>query len=253
MSLGAPELVGLGVLGVGAGAINAVAGGGSLITFPALVAFGLPPLTANLTNSVAQCPGYLAIAIGYRPELAGQRPRIARLLPGALIGGAGGVALLELGSPGTFRAVAPVLILLACALLAFQPRLTRGLAARRSPVRQRAGTHVAVALSCAYSAYFGAGAGVLLLAVLAVFIVDEMQRLNALNRLLILIVNTIAAVLFVILGPVDWAAIAVLAPATTIGGRGGVAVVRRLDAGALRASVLFIGLAASVYLIATTW
>jgi uncharacterized membrane protein YfcA len=250
---GAPELVELGVLGLGAGALNAAAGGGSLITFPALVAFGLPPLTANLTNSVAQCPGYIAIVQGYRPELAGTRRRIVELLPATVLGGAGGVAALELASPSTFRAVVPALVIVACVLLAIQPRVSRFMAERRSARARQAGLHAAVAIACAYAAYFGAAAGVLLLAILGLFVVDDIQRLNALNRLLIMVVNLLAAVLFVVLCPLSWPAVAVLAPSTMVGGHAGVSAVRRLEPRALRATVLLIGVAASAYLVATSW
>jgi hypothetical protein len=250
---GAPKLVELAILGAAAGALNAAAGGGSLITFPALVAFGVPPLTANLSNTVAQCPGYIAIVLGYRPELAGTRRRIVRLLPATLIGGAAGVAALELASPSAFRSVVPALVILACVLLALQPRISRMLAERRSARGRRAALQAAVAIACAYAAYFGAAAGVLLLAILALFVIDEVQRLNALNRLLIMIVNALAAVLFVVLGPVSWPAIAVLAPSTMIGGYAGVSFVRTLSQRALRATVLLIGVAASVYLAATYW
>ena len=253
MIWGAPELIELGILGVGAGALNAAAGGGSLITFPALVAFGLPPLTANLSNTVAQCPGYVTIAHGYRRELVGTRERVVGLLPAALLGGATGVAALELVSPATFRAVAPALVLIACGLLAVQPRVTRMLPERRPARGTRAGLHAAVGVTCAYAAYFGAAAGVLMLSVLAVFVIDDIQRLNALNRFLIMIVNVLAAALFVVLGPLNWPAIAVLAPTTMIGGRAGVSVVRKLSPVALRATVLVIGVVASAYLVATSW
>ena len=253
MIWGAPELIELGVLGVGAGALNAAAGGGSLITFPALVALGVPPLTANLSNSVAQCPGYVAIVHGYRPELAGTRKRIVSLLPAALLGATAGVAALELVSPAIFRAVVPALVLLAVVLLAIQPRVTRMLSERRSARARRAGLHVGVTVALAYAAYFGAAAGVLLLAVLAVFIVDDVQRLNALNRFLIMVVNVLASVVFIALGPVSWPAIAILAPSTLVGGRAGVSVVRKLGPATLRATVLVIGLVASAYLIASTW
>jgi hypothetical protein len=255
VSWGAPELIELAFLGLGAGALNAAAGGGSLITFPALIAFGLPPLTANLSNTVAQSPGYLAIAYGYRPELAGTRERILSLLPAAVLGGAAGVAALELASPATFSALAPALVLLACVLLALQPRISAMLASSSDPhVRgKRVGLQLSVFLTLAYAAYFGAAAGVLLLAVLGVFIVDEVQRLNALNRFLIMVVNVLAAVLFIVLGPVSWPAIAVLAPTTLIGGRVGVSFVRKLGPTALRGLVLAIGVGASIYLIATSW
>jgi hypothetical protein len=250
---GAPELVELGFLGVGAGAVNAAAGGGSLMIFPALVAFGLPPLTANLSNTVAQCPSYIAIVQGYRPELAGTRRRILELLPAALVGGAGGIAALEFASAATFRALAPALVILACLLLLFQPRVSRMLAERRSTRARAAGLHLAVAGACAYAAYFGAAAGVLLLAVLGLFVDDDVRRLNALNRLLIMAVNVVAAVVFVVLGPLSWPAVAVLAPTTVLGGWYGVSLVRKLGPTALRATVLLIGVAASAYLVATSW
>jgi uncharacterized protein len=253
MTWTAAKLVELGALGVAAGALNAAAGGGSLLTFPALVAFGLPSLNANLTNTVAQCPGYVAIVRGYRAELVGQRQRVLGLLPAALLGGGAGIAALELASPRTFRAVAPALVLLACALLAAQPHIARRLPHLTEAERARTGMHISVAVACAYATYFGAAAGVLLLAVLTIFISDRIQRLNALNRLLILIVNVIAAVLFAVIGPVSWPAIAVLAPSTTVGGRGGVYLVRRLGPTALRSLVLLIGIAAAGYLIAVSW
>jgi uncharacterized membrane protein YfcA len=249
----AAKLIELGALGVAAGALNAAAGGGSLLTFPALVAFGLPSLTANLTNTVAQTPGYAAIVRGYRRELSGQRRRILELTPAALLGGAAGIAALELASPHAFRVAAPALVLIACALLALQPLIRRKLPQLQHAPRARTAMHLAVGISCAYAAYFGAAAGVLLLAVLTIFVSDDVQRLNALNRLLILIVNVIAAVLFAVLGPVSWPAIAVLAGATTVGGRGGVFLVRRLGSQTLRTVVLLIGLAAAGYLITTSW
>lgn len=253
MSWSATKLIELGALGVAAGALNAAAGGGSLLTFPALVAFGLPPLTANLTNTVAQCPGYAAIVRGYRRELEGQRSRLLKLIPAALLGGGAGIAGLELASPDAFRLAAPALVLLACVLLASQPRLARRLPELAGVGRGELGLHAAVALACAYATYFGAAAGVLLLAVLTIFVLDEIERLNALSRLLILIVNLLAAALFVALGPLSWPAIAVLAPTTTIGGRGGVHLVRWLGPHALRSVVLAIGGATAGYLIATSW
>jgi uncharacterized membrane protein YfcA len=253
LSWSATQLIELAGLGIVAGALNAAAGGGSLLTFPALVAFGLPSLSANLTNTVAQCPGYATVVRGYRPELAGQRRRFVELIPPALLGGAVGIAALELASPHAFSVVAPVLVLVACGLLAAQPLIARALPRATGGSRARAGMHVAVAIACAYAAYFGAAAGVLLLAVLTSFVVDRLQRLNALNRLLIFLVNVIAAILFMFLGPVSWPAIAVLAPTTAIGGRGGVLLVRRLGSTALRTVVLLIGLAAASFLIATSW
>ncbi len=252
MSWSPLEIAALAAIGVIAGAINSIAGGGSLIAFPALVAFGVPPLTANVSNTIAQVPGYLAIVNGYRPELAGQRSRFLHLLPAALLGGGIGVALLKLGSEATFRIAAPALILLACVLLMFQPRLRAWVASGREGGHTH-GVHFAVAGACAYASYFGAAAGVLLLAVLAIFLADTLQRLNALNRLLILVVNLLAAGLYAILGPVSWVAVVILGPSTVIGGHYGVGIVRRFSTETLRYSVITVGLAASAYLIAKYW
>ena len=249
VSTGIGEIVLLALAGVAGGAVNAVAGGGSLITFPALLALGLPALTANISNSIAQTPGYLSVAVGYRRQLAGQGARVRRLAPLALMGGAAGVFALEAGSHQTFRSIVPWLILLSCALLAVQPALRRRIEAGRLSAPPLIVLDVAMVLSGAYIAYFGAAAGVLLLAVLAVLVTDTLQRLNALNRLLVLVVNAPAAVALAILGPVDWVAVAVLAPATLIGGALGVVVARRLSDRVLRAVVIALGLGVAGYLL----
>lgn len=244
------ELVVLAVTGVLAGAVNAVAGGGSLITFPALVATGLSPLTANVTNTIAQLPGYLTIVEGYRPHLRGQWPRLRVLLLPTLAGAAAGVALLRWGGEGAFEAVVPWLVLAACALLALGPRLRDRIAAREGEgARLSWGLGLAVFACGAYASYFGAAAGVLLLAVLALGIVDGLQRLNALNRVLILIANLAAAPALILLFPVDWTAVATLAPATLVGGAVGSRLARRLDDGVLRAIVIAIGIGVAIWML----
>lgn len=250
--LDAWQLVAVGGAGLAAGGVNAVAGGGGLITFPVLLAVGLPALTANVTNTVGQCPGYVSIVVGYRPELAGQGRRIGVLAIPAAVGAAAGVVLLKLSSPATFHAAAAWLILLACALLAAQPSLRRRLAGRATD-GHRPGPLIAVlvALASVYGAYFGAAVGVLLLAALAVFVVDRLQRLNALSRFLVMEVNLIAAVCFALLTPIRWEAAAVLAVTTPVGGRFGVTIARRLSDRALRVLVIALGLGASVYLFAS--
>lgn len=235
-----------------AGAINAAAGGGTLLVFPVLVALGLPALTANLTTTVALCPGHFTIVHGYRRELKTQRTRIAALLPPALLGGAAGIAALELAPPEVFQALAPALVLIACGLLAVQPQISTRLsrAAGRNTWR---GAHAAVGMASAYAAYFGAGAGVLLLAVLAICVDDQLQRLNALNRLLILVINVVAAIVFAVVGPINWSAVAALAVGTSIGGIAGVRVVRELRPSVLRMLVISVGLVATGYLITVSW
>ena len=230
--------------------MNAVAGGGSLISFPVLVATGLPPLTANVTNTVAQMPGYLSIVEGYRTDLRGQGPRIRTLLLPTVAGALAGVGLLALGGEDAFEVIVPWLVLGACALLAIQPRMKARLQARDE---ERTGLSapliLAVAAGAAYAAYFGAAAGVLLLAVLAVGISDRLQRLNALNRFLVLLANAVAVPALILVAPVDWSAVAVLAPATLIGGAVGSRLARRLDERVLRASVIVLGVAVAVWLL----
>ncbi len=250
--LDAWQLVAVGGAGLMAGGVNAVAGGGALITFPVLLAIGLPALTANVTNTVGQCSGYASIVVGYRPELAGQGQRIAALAIPAAIGAAAGVVLLKLSSPATFHATAAWLILIACGLLAAQPALRRRLATRAADGHRPSPVVVAlVALASVYGAYFGAALGVLLLAALAVFVADRLQRLNALSRFVVLEVNIIAAVCFALLTPIRWEAAAVLAVTTPVGGRFGVSIARRLSDRVLRLLVIGLGLAASAYLFAS--
>ena len=236
-------------MGIAAGAVNAVAGGGSLISFPVLIATGLSPLTANVTNTVAQMPGYLSIVEGYRPDLKGQAPRVRALLAPPLVRGGIGVGLLALGGDETFEVVVPWLILGACALLAVQPRLKARLAARDD---ERTGLSLplvaAIGAGAAYASYFGAAAGVLLLAILAVGIHDRLQRLNALNRLLVLLANAIAVPALILVAPVDWPSVAVLAPATLIGGAVGARLARRLPDPVLRAAVIALGVGVAVWL-----
>ena len=233
-----------------AGAVNAVAGGGSLLSFPVLVATGLSPLSANVTNTVAQMPGYLSIVEGYRPDLRGQGPRIRALTGPALAGALAGVGLLALGGDSTFEAVVPWLILGACALLAVQPRLKASLQGRSE---ERTGLSLAlilaVAAGSAYAAYFGAAAGVLLLAVLALGISDRLQRLNALNRYIVLAANAIAVPALILVAPVDWPSVAVLAPATLIGGAVGARFARRLPDPVLRGAVIVLGVIVAVWLL----
>jgi len=246
----APELVLLAVTGVLAGGVNAVAGGGSLISFPVLVATGLSPLTANITNTIAQLPGYVSIVEGYRGHLRGQGRRLRLLGVPTVLGAFAGVALLWLGGESAFEAVVPWLVLLACALLALGPRLRRALATREGvSTRTSPGLVAAVFASGAYASYFGAAAGVLLLAVLALGLTDTLQRLNALNRAFILLANLVAAPALIILGPIDWPSVAVLAPATLVGGAIGARVARRLNDDVLRWSVIVLGIGVAVWLL----
>ena len=245
------DIVLLAVAGLAAGAINAVAGGGSLISFPALLAAGLPPVTANVTNAVAVLPGYLGGTLAYREELEGQRPRAIVLGVTSAIGAVAGAALLLATSESLFEAIVPFLILGACALLAAQPVLSRKLrppssstAAHRSPR-----LHAATFAGAVYGGYFGAGLGIMLLAVLALSLDDHLQRLNALKGLLSFVIGAAAVAFFVAFGPVRWGAALIMAVASFAGGHGGVAVARRLPANVLRGLVVAFGVGVSVWLL----
>jgi len=234
--------------GVAAGTINTVVGSGTLITFPTLLAMGLPPVTANVSNTVGLVPGSVSGAIGYRRELAGQRRRLVRLGSASLIGGLlGGVLLLELPSQ-VFGAVVPALIALGCLLVIFQPAISRRVAARRGAVPEHgaAWVWVLVLLTGIYGGYFGAAQGVLLMAVLGIGLQETMQRNNATKNVLAALVNGVAAVLFLFVAHVDWRAAVLIAVGSTIGGQIGARVGRRLPPAALRAVIVAVGVFALV-------
>jgi uncharacterized protein len=244
-----------------AGAVNAVAGGGSLLSFPALLAVGYPALTANVTNTVALTPGYFGGTLGYRRELGGQRGRVFALGAISAVGAVLGAYLLLISSAELFERVVPFLIFLACGLLAAQPRLARLVRERRQDgdpppagARADAGPHTvplfgAQFLAAVYGAYFGAGVGIMMLAILGIFLADSLQRLNALKGLLSLLINLIAAVSFVLFAEVSWVAVAVMAVASLLGGQLGVVLARRLDDRALRWLVIAFGVVVGLRLL----
>jgi uncharacterized protein len=235
----------------GAGAVNAVAGGGSLVSFSTLLALGYSPLTANVTNSVGVLPGYLGGTAGYLPELRGQGRLAGRLALTAGVGAVAGAVLVISTPAAAFEAAAPALILLSCAMLAAQPLLTRRLGGRDlggHPVALHLGQFAAAF----YGGYFAAGFGVLLLAVLGLLLGSEnLQRLNALKGVLSLVIGGAAAATFVLFGPVSWAAAAVMAAGSGLGGYAGVSAARRLSPAFLRWGIVIIGVAAAAALIAT--
>jgi len=247
---GSLQLALLGGAGLLAGAVNAVAGGGSLISFPALLAVGYPSVQANVTNNVALLPGYVGGTLAYRRELAGQGARARRLGATCAVGGLIGAVLLDVSPPGVFEAIVPFLILLSCALLVVQPAAAR--AVERRGHRGRPGAvHAGAFLSAVYGGYFGAGLGIMLLAALGAFLPDDMQRLNALKGLLSLVISAVAVVYFALFGPVAWAAAAVMAVTSLAGGQGGVRLARRLSATALRRVVVVFGTAVALVLLVT--
>lgn len=248
-----PSAAGLALVAVSAllaAAVNAVAGGGSLLSFPALLVAGYSPLTANITNTVGLVLGYAGGSTAYRTELGGQWQRVRDL---GVIGGLGavlGACLLTRTRSSVFEAIVPWLILAGSALTALQP-----LAGRRGHARGRARRRVHPALGVlvfaygVWGAFFGAGLGVMLVAALGLFIDDDLQRLNALKGVLSLVMNLVAAVYFAAFAAVAWEAALLMLPAALIGGFSGVALARRLPAAALRVVVVLIGVAVAIRLL----
>ena len=249
MDLSVETIVLLAAAGFLAGALNAAAGGGSLISFPALIAVGYPPLTANVTNNIAVAPGYVTGATGYRRELRGQGHRILPLTVASTIGSLVGVGLILISSQSAFESIVPFLVLAACVLLAFQPAITRRLE-EHSGDRNRPGSGVLAgqALAAVYGGYFSAALGVVVLAVLGLAFDDTLQRLNALKALLQLIIGAVSAVGFALVTPVAWTAVAVVAPASVVGGEVGARLARRVSDRALRVGIVTYGVACAVWL-----
>jgi uncharacterized membrane protein YfcA len=244
-----PEMLLIATAGFLAGGVNAVAGGGSLISFPALVAAGLPTLQANVTNTTAIWPGYLGSVIGYRSELEGQRSRVRGLVLTSILGGAAGAAVLLIASDSVFDSIVPFLVLFGSVLLMMQPRIARFVKERTaSQRRDSVQLHVGVFLASVYGAYFGGGLGVILLAVLGIFVADHLQRLNALKSALSLSINTIALIAFALFGPVDWLSVAIVAPASLAGGYVGARMARHLAPQVLRTTVVGFGIVVAIWL-----
>ncbi len=236
--------------GLAAGTINTIVGSGSLITFPALLALGYSPIVANVSNTVGLVPGSVSGVVGYRRELRGQRDRVLRLVIAGGFGGlTGGLLLLALPSDA-FERVVPYLILGATLLVAIGPRLARRMAERRA----RGGGHgpalaASVYATGIYGGYFGAAQGVILIALLGVFVDDHIQRLNAAKNVIAAVVNAVAAVLFLVVAPVDPLVALLIAAGSIVGGQLGAAVGRRLPATALRGAIIVIGTLVGVRLL----
>jgi len=235
--------------GLVAGTINTIVGSGSLITFPTLLAFGYAPLDANVSNTVGLVPGSLSGAFGYRRELVGQRPRAVRL---GMASGAGGLtgAVVLLAFPGAFAAIVPVLIAVALILVAAGPRLSDALAAHRHAESDRSWPLALLFFATAiYGGYFGAGMGIIMIALLTIFVPDDIQRLNGLKNVLAAVINGVAGILFILVAPVHWVAALLIAAGSIVGGQVGARVGRRLPAPALRLAIIGVGLAAEARLL----
>ena len=249
MDLSAGPIALLAGAGFAAGAINAAAGGGSLVSFPALVALGYPSLSANVTNNVAVAPGYIGGAVGYRHGLRGQRGRIIPLAIASAVGSLIGVGLLLVSTQQAFEIIVPFLVLLASALIAAQPVISRWTDKHLgSGDRPGIGALTGQTLVAAYGGYFSAALGVAVLALLGIFLEDTLQRLNALKALLQLLIGAVSAVGFAFLAQVDWVAVAIIGPASVIGGEIGARLAQRVSDRWLRVGIVAYGLAAAIWL-----
>jgi uncharacterized membrane protein YfcA len=235
--------------GLVAGGVNAIAGGGSLLLFPALVAAGYGTLAANVTNSVALWPGYVGGVAGFRDELVGERARLTTLSGVAATGATVGCVLLLSTPQGAFDIVVPFLVLLASLLLAVQPRVSRMVGPLAEGQQASAKVlYPAIGLASVYGGYFGGALGVILLGTLALTVPESLRKLNGLKSVLQLVVASVTVVAFGIFGPVDWVAVAIIAPAALIGGFAGGRVARRLDDNLLRRVVVVFGIAVAILL-----
>ena len=244
------EAIAILAAGLAAGTINTIVGSGSLITFPTLLAFGYAPVLANVSNTVGLVPGSLSGAIGYRRELDGQRGRVVRLGLAAAVGGLTGGLLLLVLPATTFQRIVPILILGSVILIAIQPRLSRAMGDRRKVGAEHTGPLViTLYLTGIYGGYFGAGQGVIMMALLGVFLPDDLQRLNGLKNVLAVLINGVAAVLFILLSPIAWPAAILLAIGAIIGGQVGAVVGRRLPSNVLRGAIIVVGTVVGVRLL----
>jgi uncharacterized protein len=244
------EAVAILAAGLAAGTINTIVGSGSLITFPTLLAFGYAPVLANVTNTIGLVPGSLSGAIGYRKELGGQRRRMVRLGLAATAGGLTGALLLLVLPAAAFQRIVPILILGSVVLIAIGPRLSRAMGDRRGAGQEHTVPLVlTLYLTGIYGGYFGAGQGVIMMALLSVFLPDDLQRLNALKNVLAVLINGVAAILFILLSPVAWPVAIVLATGAVIGGQIGALVGRRLPANVLRVAIIVVGTVVGVRLL----
>ena len=250
--MGGLDLVLIGLAAVAGGAVNALAGGGTLITFPMLTAVGIPAVAANITNTVALCPGYLGATVAQTKELRGQRQRLWLILPASVLGGIiGGILLLKTGEQ-VFRALVPFLILFATLLIAVQNYLRIWLT-QRSDKRISAGNTWSLLLvipAAVYGGYFGAGVSVIVLAVLGLVLDDSLTRLNALKQAVAFSINIAAAIFFLFSGQIVWSAAVVMAIGALAGGVLGGKLAGRIQEVVLRRIIVAIGIVVSlIYLV----
>jgi uncharacterized membrane protein YfcA len=239
--------------GIFAGGINTVVGSGTLITFPVLLAVGLPPVVANVSNSLGLVPGSVTGAIGYRRELKGQGARLVRFGSVTVFGAVGGALLLLVLPADAFEAVVPVLIVVALVLVLLQPFIARWLAARSAERHPHGGIPllIGVFLTSVYGGYFGAAQGVILIALMGILMDEELQRLNAVKNVFAALANLVSGVVFVFAADVDWLVVGLLAGGSILGGVVGARIGRRLRPFWLRAAIVVVGTVAIVQLVVT--
>lgn len=249
-----PEYLLVALAAMAAGAVNALAGGGTLITFPILMAVGLPAVAANVTNTVALCPGYFGATMAQANDLKDQKKRLKLVVPAGILGGIiGGILLLSTGEK-LFRDLVPFLILLASTLLAVQDPVKAWLHRRSSQAGHKTlpDTWVVlpVVLAAVYGGYFGAGLSVIVLAVLGLVLDDNLTRLNALKQSVAFATNVAAAIFFVFSGQVNWLVALVMAVGALIGGSLGGRLAGKIKPSTLRWIVVSIGfIVAIIYFI----
>jgi uncharacterized membrane protein YfcA len=246
------EILAIVAAGTAAGTINAVVGSGTLITFPVLLAFGIPPVTANVSNNVGLVPGGFSGIVGYRSELRDQRAQILHFGPMSALGSlVGAIALLEL-PPSAFKAIVPFFIIVALALILVQPRLAPRLAAARAERRAQGHPRWARPIifgTGVYGGYFGAAQGIMLIATLSLAVPDELQRTNALKNVLATTSNLVAGVTFALVAHVDWGVAGLIAGGSVLGGQLGSRYGRGLPPDVLRAIIVVVGISAIVRLL----
>ncbi|MFE5858739.1 sulfite exporter TauE/SafE family protein [Streptomyces sp. NPDC056500] len=250
------EMLAVFIAGISAGAINSVVGSGTLITFPVLLATGLSPVTATVSNALGLVSGAISGAIGYRAELVGQRDRTIRLSIVAAVGGISGAVLLLTLPPTAFETIVPILVALALVLVVLQPRISRAVQRRRAAkgttdAHPDGGPLLIVGLLAAsiYGGYFTAAQGILYVALMGMLLNESLQRINAVKNVLAAVVNSIAALFFIIVADPDWTAVILIAIGSAIGGHVGAKYGRKLSPTVLRAFIVVVGTVAIAQLL----